>query len=905
MCKRNRIFSVCGAVALLAATLLTAWVPAGAATVTAGTSPYAVKPGILTGANQAWYLETAGPNLLASQVDQATGWKSAANGNGYVLKHVYTYYGSDAVTGVAGYTNARSSSVKYAYLLADGGLYRVNSTATWDVSGVGVDVDNAGKTSTDPADYGMATIIFDLGESASIGRILLGNAPTNVLGGQLWQGKLWIGDAFGEALLNDEYFMGEWSYLDDAATVDPAASSSRRGVVFDFSRRAVQGRYVAVQVPASAEAKYPAMVNFSEVGVYAARDEETQPAYLTGDADVKWLMNDAYTKDNQQLSAGKNLMAGRWTTNTNNAKGVTVLSNVYSFYGWSYNGQPANSWQNPRSSTEIQTAEVLSDGRIYGLGDKMSMDWSCGWLEIGGTNHSNNGATPLADYQMVKIIFDLGESTPIGRILFGDNVANGTTQTPLMSRLWQGQLYVGDDFGNDLFTDAHRQGGWSYLTDEQLQAGSITTSAATDIKGVAFDFDAPVTGRYVGILVPAAGGGSGYQVRLGEVGIYAYENTVHFLSEESDAHWLNSSGRNLVTSMLADHEGTTKADGNWIPNRIHTAGDTTEAHIRTAATRSCLVDGRIAGINADTAEQAVLQLGVQGKAAGVDGWQYPLGQLTFDLGESTVIGRIVVGFPAEDTAGSNPQVGVIYIADTEEDLFTDASVQATWSYLTNNGNNWGNIQAVSDKGVALDLPEGVTGRYVGFKISEAGNVGYGVNLSEIGIYAKETAASCLTNLGASVRNALSHQEGEPYALRFGFTASDTTAAYRAEDPAAAKDYTADWGTVTVDGQAYPITRMGAMVTRRSLRYADALVDPANMDTTTSADVPAVKLTDVDAETGLVTYTAVVVNVPEGKAGHTLYARPYIQYTDGSGNTVTLLGEIIGRSVLDVLNAAEL
>ena len=535
----------------------------------------------------------------------------------------------------------------------------------------------------------------------------------------------------------------------------------------------------------------------------------------------------------------------------------------------------------------------------------MPVNWSCGWLEVGGTNHNRAATASTGDYQMVKLIFDLGESTAIGRILFGDNVASGTTQTPLMSRLWQGQLFVGDDFGDALFTEAHRQGGWSYLTEEQQAAGVLSPAETTDKKGVVFDFDAPATGRYVGILVPAAGTGNGYQVRLGEVGIYAYENTVHFLSDETDAHWLHSSGRNLVTAMLADEDGTVKADGNWIPDRIHTAGATTEAHIRTAATRSCLVDGKIYGINSDTVEQAVIQLGVQGNAGGTDGWRYPLGQLTFDLGESTAIGRIVVGFPAEDTAGNNPSVGVIYVADTEEELFTAGAVQATWSYLTNNGNNWGNIQTVSDKGVALDLPEEVTGRYVGFKISEAGNVGYGVNLSEIGIYAKETPAACLTSLGASVRNAANHQPGEPYALRFGFTAADTTAKYRAEDPKAAGDYTGDWGTVTVDGKTYPITRMGAMVTRQSLRYADVLVDPAQLNGKTAADVPALRLADVDEETGLVTYTAVVVNVPDGKADQRLYARPYIQYTDDDGNTVTLLGEIIGRSVQDVLDAAEL
>ena len=691
----------------------------------AASYPYA--PVYLTGAADGAYLE--GVDLAAAALAEKTYVNATP-----VFRNVYTpapYAGWNGNPTDARWVRTTYDAATCARL-TDGQLSGV--TGGGGESYISVNATNHDRTAADkPYQYAMARIVVVLGDRVALERVLLGNMNTETVTRMLWKGTLSVADSMDE-LFTADTILGSWSCLEDPEAFP--RSSAVRGVVFALHGQ-VSGRYVAIEVPADAGSGYKVFLD--ELGIYAY---EPEPVYLTGDSDVKWLMNDAYTKDNQQLSAGKNRMAGRWTTNTDNANGVTVLSNVYSYYNWSYNGQPANSWQNVRSSPEVYgSAEVLSDGRLYGVGDGMPVNWSCGWLEVGGTNHNRAATASTGEYEMIKLIFDLGESTAIGRILFGDNVASGTTQTPLVDRLWQGQLFVGDDFGDDLFTENHRQGSWSYLTEAQQASGALSKTETTDKKGVVFDFAAPATGRYVGILVPAAGTGNGYQVRLGEVGIYAYENTVHFLSDETDAHWLNSSGRNLVTAMLADENGTVKADGNWIPDRIHTAGATTEAHIRTAATRSCLVDGKIYGINSDTVEQAVIQLGVQGNAGGTDGWRYPLGQLTFDLGESTAIGRIVVGFPAEDTAGNNPSVGVIYVADTEEELFTAEAVQATWSYLTNNGNNWGNIQAVTDKGVALDLPEGITGRYVGFKISEAGNVGYGVNLSEVGIYTKVPASA--------------------------------------------------------------------------------------------------------------------------------------------------------------------
>ena len=696
-----------------------------------GAASYPYAPVYLTGEEDASYLE--GVNLAVDVLAEKTFVNATP-----VFQNVYTpapYAGWNGNPTDAKWVRTTYDAASWARM-TDGQLSGVAGSG--GDSYISVNTTNHDRTAADkPYQYTMSRIVFDLGSNVVLDRVLFGDMNTTAVTRKLWKGTLSVANAM-EDLFTTDTILGSWSYLDDESTFPK--SVDERGVAFLLNGQ-VSGRYVAIEVPADAGSQgYRAF--FQEIGIYAYEGDTDTPgtevAYLTGAYDVKWLMNDAYTKDNQQMSVGKNLMAGRWTARQGSPS--MMLDNVYSFFTFNHNGQIKNTWHNCCASAEIYgTAEVLSDGRIYSVGDAMSADWSSGNLTVGDSNHAQNSTAPAAEYNMVKVIFDLGESTQIGRILFGDKVANGTTQTPLVDRLWQGQLYVGDTFGDALFSSGNQCGDWSYLTESQA-SGDLSKTMTTDKKGVVFDFGTPVTGRYVGIVVPAAATGGGYQLRLGEVGIYAYENTVHFLSDETDAKWLENAGDNLVTAMLADHEGTTKADGNWIPNRIHTSGDTTEAHIRTAATRGCLVDGKIYGINADTIGQAVIQLGVQGNTGGADAWRFPLGQLTFDLGKSTDIRRIVVGFPAEDTASNNPLVGVIYIADTEEDLFKAESVQATWSYLTNNGNNWGNIQAVTDKGVVLHLPEGVTGRYVGFKISEAGNVGYGVNLSEVGIYAKKTVA---------------------------------------------------------------------------------------------------------------------------------------------------------------------
>lgn len=68
-----------------------------------------------------------------------------------------------------------------------------------------------------------------------------------------------------------------------------------------------------------------------------------------------------------------------------------------------------------------------------------------------------------------------------------------------------------------------------------------------------------------------------------------------------------------------------------------------------------------------------------------------------------------------------------------------------------------------------------------------------------------------------------------------------------------------------------------------------------------------KILDVEAqnlysvEENAITYTAVVVRIPEEHRAENIDARPYIQYLDAAGHLETLYGEVITRSYQGVLD----
>ena len=156
---------------------------------------------------------------------------------------------------------------------------------------------------------------------------------------------------------------------------------------------------------------------------------------------------------------------------------------------------------------------------------------------------------------------------------------------------------------------------------------------------------------------------------------------------------------------------------------------------------------------------------------------------------------------------------------------------------------------------------------------------------------KLTMAPLTRALGAQLR------AGEaPYALRFIVETQCAGAAYKT-DGGYEVDYSA--ATVTVNGTARTVARIGAVVARADKATAEELVAGAN--TNYIKDVEAKKAYDVAA--GTVQYAVTVVNIPEKAAGTAVNIRPYVAYYDGEGAVQYIYGAILTRSVQDVLTAA--
>ena len=145
-------------------------------------------------------------------------------------------------------------------------------------------------------------------------------------------------------------------------------------------------------------------------------------------------------------------------------------------------------------------------------------------------------------------------------------------------------------------------------------------------------------------------------------------------------------------------------------------------------------------------------------------------------------------------------------------------------------------------------------------------------------------------LGAQVRDG-----GAPYGLRFIMEASCAGAAYQAEG-----SYLVDYSkaTVTVDGTARAIARIGAVVARTDKAAAEELVAGAN--TAYVKDLEAKKAYEVTSDK--VQYAVTVVNIPAAAADKTIRVRPYVAYYDENNTVQYVYGAMLTRSVNDVLAA---
>ena len=93
-------------------------------------------------------------------------------------------------------------------------------------------------------------------------------------------------------------------------------------------------------------------------------------------------------------------------------------------------------------------------------------------------------------------------------------------------------------------------------------------------------------------------------------------------------------------------------------------------------------------------------------------------------------------------------------------------------------------------------------------------------------------------------------------------------------------------TVTVGGVAYPLMKMGAVMTN-SAAVGGGDMTLQNVDGKKVIDIPAVYLCDRSATT--LSYAVRILDIPDKHAATDIYARPYYVYNK-NGTAVTVYGD---------------
>ena len=110
-------------------------------------------------------------------------------------------------------------------------------------------------------------------------------------------------------------------------------------------------------------------------------------------------------------------------------------------------------------------------------------------------------------------------------------------------------------------------------------------------------------------------------------------------------------------------------------------------------------------------------------------------------------------------------------------------------------------------------------------------------------------------------------------------------------------YEADYtnATVTIDGVAYKLIGMGAVVNNQGL--SDRTIADANEKTV--LNVPALKA--VQDAAGNTSFAIRILNIPEEHQDTAIIARPYFTYVNGEGVEITVYGEDQAQSYNGVLS----
>ena len=251
------------------------------------------------------------------------------------------------------------------------------------------------------------------------------------------------------------------------------------------------------------------------------------------------------------------------------------------------------------------------------------------------------------------------------------------------------------------------------------------------------------------------------------------------------------------------------------------------------------------------------------------------GWLMVDLGAPTTVSRYVVRH-----AGAVGEPSAYNTSDFRLEYSNDGTNWKTIDSVT------GNVYSLTDRTISP-----FTARYVRLYITK-GNSAESENvltIAELELYGAvdvpvETAP--ITSLGAQIRDGKND-------LRFGFTLVCEGVTYADEGT-----YTANYANATVEigGKTFTVQKVGSIVAVKDLLEGERL-ERNDEQGSVVKDVPAEKIYELGEN--YVTYTAVVVDIPDAHSDTVIVARPYIVYANENGVEATLYGDVIEKSYSQV------
>ena len=582
------------------------------------------------------------------------------------------------------YTSTKEGKTSEPYPGISGHYYLYNN---WAYSQSDVENTRSIISVEGAADGTLYPLVFDLGTSKELTAVALGssaepvawrigNAPTTVeaLAAQeatydetvmFYKAAVYAGDD-ADTLLDGENLLFEYDFTSHKA--DGFRNLWSLG-------ETVKARYVAICLPT-----YISRIRISELAAYGTE---------------KVASRTALTADN--LPKGINLLHGVKPTNPAGTAELAIDSGKINFLA-------DGGWQGLNRAVEIRTSDEQKNysghpaEEVPGQPGKYFMYngslWSRDTSDFSRTVFYTGGSNG----ELKPVTFDLGVTAEIASVAVGSTVERGCWQIGKAPQtvekleenanylspevmLYKGEVYISDSL-DTLYDEENRVAAYDLTDNKKSALGNL------------FTLGAPVSGRYVGFMLPAYSN----RVRIGELGVYAAGAAVQELpygtfSDNAGMGDFIRTGENLLLG--------TQVENNKKPYLLPIG------LFYDAGKFEYLTDGYV---NFDGEQEKAVDITLDGDSA-----------FYYDLcGEAELDGLLIANAYGKHVSAVN-----IYAGDDADTLFRGAN-EVGIAHLDGNA-----------AGAYVDLRK-ATGRYVGFMLT--GDENGKVSLAELGLYGTYTAA---------------------------------------------------------------------------------------------------------------------------------------------------------------------